>query len=146
MKEYDVEKWELNMTKENNLKEVLGSESYRKLISSILMSQAEIIRMFDMPIGSEFLSLDNSKLIWCVIGNSINEDDRKTFEFRTDHNNIRAHAVDKLKKHRLLTGADLQKLKIELLGEDSISISSKYNEANPEPKKKSSWFTKIFGG
>jgi hypothetical protein len=125
----------------DELKEVLGSDLYKKIIYSILRVQSEITRSFDIPSGGEFISFDGPSLIWSLTGKNISNKDISKFQSKDDNNKIRMYAIKSLKRGQKLTGSELQKIELSLEGKTGIKILPKnYNALVPI---KEGWLKKI---
>jgi len=132
------------MTNCNTLRDNLGVPLYRKLIFSILRSQSEISRNFDIPLGGSFISFAGDTLIWNLIGSNIDSDEISKFESRADKDDIKKYAVKNLRRSQMLNNLDLKKINIELGDEAIIEI---YPEGNLRALRKEvnskSFFSKL---
>ena len=64
---------------EKNMKEEIGEQKWKTLISSLLNLQASISSLYDIPQTGHFVNYRGSTLNWCPIGRQATHEERKTW-------------------------------------------------------------------
>lgn len=91
----------------------VGNDAYQKLVLSILRTQVELIRIYKLPIGTEFISFEDNKLIWDLTGKEITEIEEQDFLNRDDLDQIKNYAIEHLRRHQFLTSTEVKKFFIQ---------------------------------
>jgi hypothetical protein len=77
------------------MRDVLGGECWRSLISTLHSAQLRLIREYpDLPLTGNFISYRGPTLNWCPIGRDAGESDRAEFERMDSESKIRVRAKD----------------------------------------------------
>jgi hypothetical protein len=97
---------------EQSIKRAMGNDLFRKVIASILLAQAEIIRTSGLPVGGGFISFRRNKIFWSLTGDKISTKGLQSFLSRTDLEQIKESAILSLKRGQKIDGKDLRRLKI----------------------------------
>jgi hypothetical protein len=97
---------------EQRIKKALGEDLFRKIIASILLAQAEMIRTLGLPVGGYFISFRKDRIIWSLTGDNISNQGLQEFLNRADLEQIKKNAITNLKRGQKIKGRDLRKLKI----------------------------------
>jgi len=77
------------------MREVLGAESWRSLITTLHSAQLRLIREYpDLPLTGNFISYRGPTMNWCPIGRDAKEPDRAIFEKMDSESKIRVRSMD----------------------------------------------------
>jgi len=86
-----------------DMREALGEEKYRHLVSILLDLQSHISSL-DIPLTGEFIQYRGSMINWCPIGRSAMVKDRKKFILKDEESNIRKNYLKRLERKLSLHG------------------------------------------
>ena len=106
-----------------SMKNMLGSDNYRKLIEELILSQVHI-SSYGVPLTGHFINCRGSLVNWCPIGRNANDDERALFKTMDKAEGIREKVIDELKAMLEQKGL-LRKLTIKFGGDTSFDIYPK---------------------
>jgi len=114
------------ITDDSELRDLIGDRLCSKLVVSILKSQSEIIRAYNIPTYyGGYVRFYGGTLVWSLLGDHSSDKVIKSFKERKDQELIMRQAIRSLKRGRGLTGLDFHKIKIEVMDDITIHIYSK---------------------
>lgn len=117
---------------------------HKKIICSILKTQAELIRLFDLPTSGQHISYTGDVLIWELVGSNISASEKLRVLKRKDFGHIKDYAVKIFKKNNFYNSPDLKDVIIEIEGEDLIVIYHKDKGSGIQKKNKESFLSTLW--
>lgn len=107
---------------------VFGKRISKKIICAVLRTESEMIRMFDIPCGGDFIKFNNDMLIWSLTGDKISVNEKIEFEYRSDLPKIKDYAIKVFKKNNFQGSPDLKDVNIEFGLNNTIIICHKLTD------------------
>ena len=105
---------------ENNMRQHVGEDNWRKLIKLLANLQASMATVYDFPLTGNFLNYRGSMVNWCPIGRQSSDDDRSFWVKLDKTQNIRKNWITIVRDG--FKNAGLQEVVIKLGGETSFDI------------------------
>lgn len=103
------------LTGSDDFEAKMGEDFTKKVILSILKTQAELIRSYNFPVGSGgYISFYGDTLVWSLVGSKASKEKKAMFAKRADYKDIMKFAINSFEKNRLFNGAELSLVEREL--------------------------------
>jgi len=86
------------LIKEENLRNKIGEEKFKIVMSELVYEQAEAMIDYDFPLTGNFITYRGSTINWCPVGRCASDSDRVLFKIEDEKKKVREIHVERIKQ------------------------------------------------
>jgi phosphomannomutase len=86
------------LMKEENLRNKIGEEKFKIVMSELVYQQAEAMIDYDFPLTGNFITYRGSTINWCPVGRCASDNDRSLFKIEDEKKKVREMHIENIRQ------------------------------------------------